>query len=701
MPTRQKKAADPAADKPPRRATAKKPEAAPAAAPRPARKSRSAPARDRAQLADGAKAAASAAPTPEPSPEPRAPRARRPRRKAAAPQIQAPDDGSPFGGWTVTLPGEGPERVQLRSATEGTAWCSCLDFALSEDARCPHVALAWAEAMAHAGWAAGPAVVASRLAVRHGARARLLWLPGRECPAGLQTLAEEAIALPPDAQDERLVTRLVRAAREAGHTLQVDDAVWALVASRREAASRVQRLEQALPEGPSAAALQDLRPLLPVQWEGALFATCAGRCVLADAAPLQPREQAVAALRLQRALLGLRRALVLAPEAALGGWRSALAGDDGGALDASAEHAVALMALERVADDVERHRALDPELVIVDEPPDGGLWVDAERAAALLRLPVARAIVLPGPGWEDRPAEWPLRLAFVDALRSGAYAALVDRHGERDAEGQLCGLQHLEGLRDTLEPVLLARPLEAVRARLPERIDRVLEVAPTEAEAHDLRERTQALRAEVAHWSAAGWCGETDQRRLLAELQSLRRAAGGLQAKAQAVVQTVLQAATAADPGPWVVFSQWAEPLAGLAAALGEAGVACTTWQPERPAGERAAAAAALAEGRCTVLLVVDGAGLELHHPGARVLHLDVSWHPRQALRRFARVHRRGQAHLVPVVQLVAAGTLEARLVALAEQRDPPDWADAEAAAGFVPAEQQAAWLADLAALLG
>lgn len=698
MPTRQKKAAEPAADKPRRRAAAKTAAAAPAAAapkaaPRPARTSRAGSARGRA---DRAAAAAPEVPPPEP-PAPPAPQARRPRRKTAAPQAEPPVDGSPFGRWTVTLPGESPEQVTLRATAEGTAWCTCLDFALSEDARCPHVALAWAQATAHADWAAGPTDVGSRLALRHGARARLLWLPGRECPAGLQALADQATAQPADAQDERLVTRLVRAAREAGHTLQVDDAVWALVASRREAASRVQRLEQALPDGPMAGALQALRPLLPVQWEGALFATCAGRCVLADPAPLQPREQALAALALQRAHLGLRRALVLAPEAALGAWRAALGGDGSGAPEAGEGPTVALMALERVADDVERHRALDPELVIVDEPPEGGLWLDAERAGALLRLPAARAIVLPGTGWEDRPAEWPLRLAFVDALRSGAYAALVERHGERDAEGQLCGLQHLDGLRDTLEAVLLARPLEEVTARLPERLDRVQEVAATEAEARDLDERAQALRSEVAHWSAAGWCPEAEQRRLLAALQALRRAAAGLQAKAQAVVR----AATVAEAAPLVVFSQWAEPLAGLAAALHDAGVACAVWQPGLPAAERAAAVAGFDTGRCPVLLAVDGSGLELHRPGARVLHLDVSWHPRQALRRFARVHRRGQVHLVPVLHLVAVGTLEARLAAGAEQRDPPDWADAEAASGFVSAEQQAAWLADLTTLLG
>lgn len=680
MPTRTQATAEAAAESPRRRAPRKT-----AAAKAPERKPR-AP-RTKAKTAAEATPEVPAPEAPPAVAEPAPPPTRRPRRKPANPQLQAPADGSPFGTWTVTLPGESPEQVTLRATAEGTAWCTCLDFALSEDARCPHVALAVAEAATVAGWSEGPTAVGSRLALRHGARASLLWLPGRECPGGLQALAEQLLAQPAEAQDERLVTRLVRAAREAAHALEVDDAVWALLAARGEAASRVQRLEQALPEGPGAPALQALRPLLPVQWEGALFATCAGRCVLADDPVLQPREQALAAIALQRAHLGLRRTLVLAPEATMGTWRAALADDS-----------VALMALDRVADDVERHRAMAPELVIVDEPPEGGLWLDAERAAALLRLPVARAIVLPGAGWEDRPAEWPLRLAFVDALRAGPYAELVSRHGERDAEGQLCGLQALDGLRDTLEPVLLARPLEAVKSRLPERVDHLLELAPTESEAQALQAKAAALRAEVAHWTAAGWCGEADQRRLLAALQALRQAAAGIQAKAQAVVQ-----AATAEGAPLVVFSQWADRLPPLAQALQAAGVASAHWHPGAPAAARAEAAAAFDAGRVAVLLVADGAGaaLELHRPDARVLHLDVSWHPRQALRRFARVHRRGQAHLVPVLQLVAVGTLEARLAAAADTRDPPDWADAEAACGFVPAAQQADWLADLAALLG
>jgi hypothetical protein len=182
--------------------------------------------------------------------------------------------------------------------------------------------------------------------------------------------------------------------------------------------------------------------------EGALFAVCAGRCILADDAVLQPVQQALAAAALWQRHFGVERVLVLAPSDQLDRWRRLLPADAAG---------WSLTSIERVAGDVALHQDLAPELVIVHEPAAGGLWIDADRAAALLRLRSAHAIVLPAADWLSRPAELVLRLAYVDADRGGAYAALLQAHGQRDEAGLLCGLQGLDTLRATLEPVLLMR----------------------------------------------------------------------------------------------------------------------------------------------------------------------------------------------------------------------------------------------------
>lgn len=630
-------------------------------------------------------------PPPEPPPPPR--RVRR----ALDPAVGVEAVG--WARYAVRVPGEPDATVEWRGSEEADAACTCLDHALAEDGACPHVhALQdWLD-VDDARQPVTP--VTSRVALRRVARASLQWLPGRECLPALQSLAQAALADPADAA---ALPRLLRAAREAGHGLRVDDEVWRWQAQSRDAAWRVQRLEALLPDGPHAAELQALSPgLLPVQWEGALFAVCAGRCLLADAPELQPWAQAVAAVALWRAHFGVQRVLVLAPSEALDRWRRALPdGADG----------IALMDLARVADDTALHRELAPELVVVHEPEAGGLWVDAERAAAMLDLPAPLALVLPAPGWDDarteRVAELPLRVAFIDAGRHGAYADLLQRHGQRDADGALCGLQALDELPDTLAGMLLARPLASVRSQLPERVDRALAVPVPAGHLPSPPAALAECRAQLQQGLASGWWSDAQLLALRGSLQRLRRhAAGGGQPGIAAAKAAALRAWLDDADAPVaqaVVFSQWPDALDALAAALGDLPLA--HWRADDPQARRDAELARFrSDARCRLLLVADeGSGaLDVRVPGAAVVQLDLPWNPRQAARRFGRVHRRGKACLVPAPTLVLDGSIEAALQALAGERTEPvtEWLDANAAQGFVQGDEQSAWLADLQRVL-
>lgn len=668
--------------KPPRRKTAQAraavPEpvaqavAEPAAAPAPAKRGRT------------RKPAA-----PPPSPLPGTP-------PAAQVECLAPDDGALFGRWSVRWPGEPAEQVLLRAPDPGSAWCSCLDFALSEDARCAHVDSVLDRVRDQPAWAAGPRRAPSRVVLQQGSRRRPLWLAGTECPAGLHEHASTLFAAePPDAS---ALPRLLRAARDAGHRVQVDEAVWRHLAALRDLHGRVQRLEQLLPDGPASAELQALTTpaLLPVQAEGALFALCAGRCVLADCPELEAPQQALAALRLARRRLDVERVLVLAPADALEAWRRAL-GDEAG---------VSLMALDKVATDTALHRSLQPDLVVVQEPSGGGLWVDADRAAALLRLSSPMAIVLAAPDALRHAAEWPLRIAFVDAERLGPYAALLREHGQRDAAGALCGLQRLEALRDTLAPVLLARSLDEVRARLPERVERIVTVPlpdPVRTAHAGVR---AALGEALAHWQRSGWLPDAAQLRLADHLQALRRLCAGdgapeiAAAKADALRALLDDAA--APVARLVVFGQWTAALEALADLLADLQPAL--WTAEQPEAQRDAELQRFREQpSCRVLLVADGAGGLDIGPGALpVVHLDQPWHPRMRLRRFGRLYRRGQVHQVPVTQLVLGDSLEQALADRADARAElaTELFDAQSCDGFLEGDALQAFGRDLAQLL-
>jgi hypothetical protein len=625
-------------------------------------------------------------------------------------EIESPADGALFGRYAVRVPGEEAAEVWLRSPHPGTAVCTCLDFALSEHADCPHVQALWshlqADADRAAAFARGPQAVGSRIAVLHGARRRLLWLPGTECTASLNDLAEQLLGVPPDELDDQALPRLLRAAREAGHELQVDEAAWAHLAAARDARWRVHRLETLFPQGPASSDLQVLgttaaAPLLPLQVEGALFAVCAGRCILGDAPELQPMQQALAAALLMQRHFGLERVLLLAPGEVLDRWRRALPADASG---------WNLTSIDSVATDIELHRSLSPDLVIVQEADEGGLWVDADRAAALLRLHSPHALVLPAAGWLQRPAELPLRVAFVDAERLGGYDALLQAHGERDENGELCGLHDLDGVRDTLAPMLLARTLDEVRGQLPERIDRVRRVPLPAAARPAHAAQAEALAATVLRWQRLGWLPDGGQRRLIDQVQALRRlcAGDGAPAVAEAKADAIRALLDGGDApvAKAVVFGQWPAALQAVQAQLAAAGIGAAAWRAADPEAARQAAVQRFqSDPACRVLLVAEpGSGaLELRCPGAQVIHLDRPWNPRLLSRRFGRVHRRGKAQLVPVTQLLLEGSFEGAVFGvLAERREPPvaDLLDANAGEGFVQGEACMQWLADLAAVL-
>jgi hypothetical protein len=675
--------------------------------------------------------AAKTRPQPQAQAEPaRKPRAPRKRAAAVAPPpaatalgdtavavavaIEAPADGAVFGAYEVRMPDEEPATVSLRDATPGSAHCSCLDFMLSEDADCPHLQVllprlqadpARAQALAQ-----GPQRPGSRVVLGHGARRRPLWLPGTDCPQALDVLARKALQAEPAAIDEPVLASVLRAARDVGHDVQVEDEVWEQLAIVRDMRARVQRLEALFEQGPAGAELQGAiavtgagtgedGPLLPLQLEGALFAVCAGRSILADAAALQPMRQALAAALLWRRHFGLERVLVLAPASRLPLWQRALSEQGQG---------FTLSALENVAQDGPRLRAAEPELVIVHED-DSGLWIDPERAAALLRLPAGFAIVLPAADWLQRAAELPLRVAFVDAARQGPYAALLQAHGERDEDGALCGLHDLQNLRQTLAPVLLARTLDEVRGQLPERVDSVLHVPMPQALQAEHARMCATLAATVARWQQAGWLPDVEQRRLVAQVQALRRLCAGAEAPASAAVSAAKAAALAArlDDGAApvakaVVFAQWPQALQALQAGLAQAGIAAALWSSAEAASAREAALQRFHdEAGCRVLLVADpGSGaLELRVPQAQVLHLDRPWNPRVLSRRFGRVHRRGKAQLVPVTQLLLQGSFEDAVhQVIADRREPPvtDLLDALADEGFAQGAACAQWLGDL-----
>jgi len=334
-----------------------------------------------------------------------------------------------------------------------------------------------------------------------GDHRQLRWIAGRDCP---DTLRAAAAACTDDAgllqlDDDDALPTLLREAAHCGHTLQVDPAAWLQLARRRDARQRLFTLEHAYPDGPASPGLRGLlrAPLAPFQAEGALFAACAGRALLADERGLGKTVQALAAAVLLHRHAGVERVLIHCNaeqrlswqrEAArfLGagapGWR-VVSDEPGG------PHAEAIDAWK-------------PGLVVIDEPA---------RLARWDRIDAPFALVLCGTPLESDAALAEALVAYLDRHREGPLARLRARSGERP-------------LDEALQALMLRRRRAQVQAQLPPCVvsERVLPLGSLQRATHD--RAAAAARALLAGWRRTRHLPDSQQWELGSALQAMREA---------------------------------------------------------------------------------------------------------------------------------------------------------------------------------
>src|SRR5262249_1100778 len=99
------------------------------------------------------------------------------------------------------------------------------------------------------------------------------------------------------------------------HELRCHDDVLALVAEVRDADHRRARVAEAFPRGIHSSAFKDLLrvSLYDYQREAALFAACAGRCLLGAGLGLGRTIAALAAAEIMARLFGVERVLIVCP----------------------------------------------------------------------------------------------------------------------------------------------------------------------------------------------------------------------------------------------------------------------------------------------------------------------------------------------------------------------------------------------------
>lgn len=596
---------------------------------------------------------------------------------------QGPWFGSPL---QVELLATGQRwQVLLRGGGVSAASCSCAGYA--QQGSCEHLGFALLalqdDAEGQAALVEGWQTEHSELWLQYGLRRQLHWHAGRHCPAPLRQAAEALIALPQDQQGDALPGLLVLAAQH-GHELLVDDAVWIQLAEGRDARQRMLRLAEAYQQGMASPDLRSLLklPLPQHQLEAALFAACAGRALVADDLQLGMQPTGLAAAELMQRHFGVERVLLLCAESAQSRWlaeaqslstRSAsLVWGDAAqrAQQWQAPAEIKIAALGALEQDLAPLQAWAPELVIVDEAQRLG----EGAVARLQQLPEGFLLLLASQLPQEQPATLLRLVELLDHNRSGALAALHERHLRHDAQGQLLALAAPARLAQSLERVMLSRA--GSELALPPALVQ-LRAQPLSAQQQGLQAALLApLRRSVARWQRSAYLADAEQLQLLRGLQALRRlaispaladaAAEGPAPRLEAVL-ALARELLAGAVSKLVVCSQWDDGLALLAARLQAAGLPCVQLSAATGLAERRSQAARWREdSRSPLLLCSDaaGAGLDLRVSGVGLISLELPWGEALLEQRLGLVAGE-ETHGLPLLQLLAQGGIESAMLAL------------------------------------
>jgi superfamily II DNA or RNA helicase len=419
------------------------------------------------------------------------------------------------------------------------------------------------------------------------------------------------------------------------------------------------------------------------QWLGRLAHWGVGAC-LADDMGLGKTVQALALL-IHRAPAG--PALVLAPTSVCLNWESEAArfaptlfprifgsGDRKKFVDELKPFDLVICSYTLFQLEAELLTNVRWETVVLDEA-QAIKNMTTKRSQAAMRLNAGFRLATTGTPVENRLDElWNL-FRFLNPGLLGSHTEFVERFAtpiERDRDKNARNL-----LRRLIRPFILRRTKSAVLEELPPRTDIVqrVELSPQEVAFYE------ALRRK-----ALETLGETEgqppgerQIRILAEIMRLRRACCNSRlvmpecnipsaklALFREIVDELRENGHRA-----LVFSQFVDHLSLLRSDLDRDGIPYQYLDGSTPARERQERVTAFQSGQGALFLIslkAGGVGLNLT-AADYVIHMDPWWNPAVEDQASDRAHRMGQQRPVTVYRLVAANTIEEKIVALHHQK--------------------------------
>jgi superfamily II DNA or RNA helicase len=610
-----------------------------------------------------------------------------------------------YSSFEVTSTSERVYTVQVRSLTERLNTCTCPDYRTNTVGTCKHIegvlanlekefADRWAEFIAQA-----PPI--TQMYVHHAERTTVrvtLPLPKSEKLCALLTRCFDAEGVLQGKITQSLpallseLNRLPARDREQVH---VGQAVHDHLKNQQDIEAVAQQkgwfLDQVTQGNRSLSVLST--PLYGYQEEGVLHLTFGRRVLLADDMGLGKTIQAIAAATLLKQLRDIQHVLIVCPASLKHQWAREIRRFTSLPVQVIEGNQIQRRDLYR---DLQFFNAINYELVRFDEELlsqhefDLVILDEAQRiknwrtktADKVKRLRSPYAFVLTGTPLENRLDELYSIFQFIDPTILGPLWRFNERYyeTERRPSGsyKVLGYKNLDELRRRISPYVLRRVRDEVLLDLPERIDSNFFVEMTEPQWRAYEEYEQTVAKLMAQAKRRPLTPEQHQI-LLGCLVKMRLICNALalhdpEIKPQDREKTapklrelreILDEEVASNGHKAILFSQWSKMLALTEPVLERLKLGWVKLTGDVPTKKRGALIEQFFEDpQCKVFLSTDAGGVGLNLQAASmVVNLDLPWNPAVLDQRIARAHRHGQPHAVNVVNLIAEGTIEERML--------------------------------------
>ena len=434
-------------------------------------------------------------------------------------------------------------------------------------------------------------------------------------------------------------------------------------------------------------------PLYGYQEDGVVHLAFGRRVLLADDMGLGKTIQAIAAAALLKQLRDIQHVLVVCPASLKHQWAREVRHFTSLSVQVIEGNPIQRRQLYRdlqffniinyelVRFDEEEIMRREFDLVILDEAQRIKNW-RTQTADKVKRLRSPYAFVLTGTPLENRLDELYSVFQFIDPTILGPLWRFNERYyeTERRPSGsyKVLGYKHLDELRRRIGPYVMRRVREDVLLDLPERVDSNFFVEMTDPQWTAYGEYEHRVAQLMARARRRPLSPEEHQI-LLGCLVKMRLICNALalhdpEIKPQDREKTapklrelreILGEEVASNGHKAIVFSQWTRMLALTEPVLEGLKLGWVKLTGDVPSKKRGALIEQFFEDpKCKVFLATDAGGVGLNLQAASmVVNLDLPWNPAVLAQRIARAHRHGQPHTVHVVNLIAQGTIEERML--------------------------------------